>query len=140
MPVYTNSGITLGIDKTGSGTYTAISGITNIQPPQESVAEVDTTNYASAKAESRGGLGDPGRATVDIQFDPADANHAYLQVNQGVTKNWQITMPGTQDLTIEFAGYITGWSPNLNARGEVVTSQFTIKASGVVTYELESGS
>ncbi|WP_337175379.1 hypothetical protein [Paludisphaera sp.] len=134
---YITAGVGLGVNKAGTGTtYAPIDGVTNIQPPQESAAEVETTNYASARAESRPGLADSGSATIDIDFDPADEDHLYLQSIVGVTKPWRITVPGEQDLTIDFDGYITGWNPNLNARGAKATSQFVIRVTGLVVYDL----
>ena len=142
MATELTSGVTLSVDKTGTGgSLTKLIQITSIDGPGASADAVEITDYDSTTREFRAGLSDPGEFTFEFNLDPVDTEQRWLMglPAAGTTHDFQISIPTTPKATlIDFAGFATAASPGFGAPGEVITGSVTIKVAGAVAWSTEA--
>jgi len=145
MIIWPALGTTLGVDKTGGGTYTLIGQILSIDGPSSEVGQVETTHLLSTWKNYRATLPDGGEVAFEVEFDPTDTGtgtgaggHGYLKqlaATGGVpaTKNWQITYPTTPPTTENFAGFLTKFGRSAAGPEDVLKASASIKVDGVIS-------
>lgn len=141
MAVYIGQGVTLAVDKTGSGTFTTLAQFTSFDGPSRSVGSIETTNLSSVSKEYRPGVPDAGEVSGTLQFDAADTNQTFLM---GLTTapailDWKLTFPTTTHATIfSFSGFLTDFSIAPGEIEDVTTADVTIKITGPITVSTAS--
>ena len=126
-------GTTVTVEDGAAGTAT-IGGITAMSGIGSGAAtEIDTTNLASTRMESRPGLKDNGSFTMDLQRDEDDAGQAELleMIDGALTREFVIVLSSSTLKTLTFDGYVTSLTTDVAANG-IVTGQATIKITGAV--------
>jgi len=138
MATQLTKGITLSVDKTGTGgTFTKLIQITSIDGPGGSADSVEITNYDSTTREFRAGLSDPGKFTFEFNLDPIDTEQRWLMglTAAGTTHDWQVSIPTSPKTTLlDFQAFCTAAAPGFGAPGEVATGSVTLKVTGDVTW------
>jgi len=130
-----NKNFALSVDKTGSGgesqTFTDIPGIVDVSGPGGSVDDVETTVWSSSGKEFRPGLYDGGEATVEFLLDPADTTHQFVIAapQAGKVHDFKLTVGTLGHFAI--SGYFKSFEPSFGSRGDVLTSSFGIRVTGV---------
>jgi hypothetical protein len=133
--IYIANGTTIGVDKTGSGTYVTLANVESFDGPSNTVGSVETTNLSSGRKTYRPGLPDSGEISFDIQFDPADADHTYLRglLDSPAVKSWQLSYPTLPKATLDtFDGFLTEFHPSGDDAEGILTASITIKLTGAI--------
>lgn len=130
-----------------SGDVLEVSCVTSVSGLDATVDELETTCLANRSARTfEAGLGNPGTATLGIQFDPEDASNLRLYELYNSRENIQFAIgmsDGELDPTVEdnewvfpqdrswlvFDGYVSGfpWDFSLNA---MVSNNLSVRVSG----------
>lgn len=98
-----------------------------------SATEIDITNLASTRKESRQGLKDNGSMTFELIRDEDDAGQAELleMEDAQATREFVITLPTSTLNVFTFDGYVTSLSTDIGADG-IVTGSCTVKITGAI--------
>jgi len=114
--------------------FTAISQIVSLDPAGASRSLIDVTNLSSAAREYKTALKDGAEISVELQYDPGDAEHTGLKtdLDGGTTRNMQIELQTSPVQTWDFAALVTGW--NIGAAVDnVYPLRVTLKPTGDIT-------
>lgn len=123
---------------TGSGAPTLIYGITNIGGPNLSRPEIDITTMESvAKEYKAAALTDPGTLTFGLQYNPANAVHAYIvsQSANNVVGNdiFKITFSDGTDWN--FTGSFTAFNITADDPSQgILTADVSVRLSGAINF------
>lgn len=142
-------GTTIGIDEAypPGGTYTAIGQVTSISGAGGGeVGERDTTTLVSSVKTFFPTIPDNGECTIELNFDPTDNAHKFLQQLKDVpptgaaasftgTNNFKVTFStGNTNSSKVFPGFVkTEDGPNAEGPDENLTASFSIRIAGAVT-------
>jgi hypothetical protein len=135
MAVIPASGTMLSVDKLGTGvTWVEVGQIESIEGPSNSVGSIEKTNLSSLRKEYRPGLPDGGEVSLDVQFDPTDAEHVYLRglADTPVVKSWRVTYPCTPAVKDTFDGFVTAFNPSAAGDEDNLMASVTIKVTGEI--------
>lgn len=111
--------------------------ITSITPPAYTREAIDATHMASPDEykEYIAGLMDAGEVSMDLNYIP-DAADAFVAAIEAGKRNYQIILPGADEVTFTFAAICTAYQPTAPVDGKM-TATATFKVSGKPT--LSSG-
>lgn len=130
-----SQGMTIAIsDSASPEVYTSIADVISISGPGGSAQVIDTTDMSSTAKEKRMGLPDEGQVTLEINYIPANVQHALLRSKRAaqVLVNFRITFTDSPNTTWTFAANVLGFSIN-NAVDAVTTASVTLEVSGSIT-------
>jgi hypothetical protein len=130
-----SQGMTLGIgDAASPEVYTTITNVNSMSGPGGSATEIDVTDLSSSAKEFRLGLQDEGEVTAEIQYVPADVQHALLRATRaaGTSKNFRITFTDSPQTTWTFTAFVKTFSIS-NAVDGVTTASVALRISGSIT-------
>lgn len=129
-------GMTVGRgDGASPETYSDILGITSVQGPDGSAAEIDITALESTGKEFNMGLKDEGSVSLEIIFNPDDSEHTGLRTDRdnATLRSFRITFTNSPATTATFNAYVTNYSVS-GQIDEVVRLSVTLRISGSVTW------
>lgn len=117
-----------------SESFNAIGDVLSISGPDGQAQEIDTTNLDSAAKEFLMGLPDNGSITVEMNYDPADAQQAGLLTdrNNQTQRNFEIVFSDPGTTTFSFAAFVTQWA-TASAVDDVSKLSSTLRVTGIVT-------
>lgn len=125
--------------KVGDGatveTFTTVPGVTAVTGLRGGQAQViPVSTLSSTRVEKIMGLADEGQATVNLIYDPDDAQQAALETARanGTLKNFQVVLTDDTPSTLAFAGFVSSFSVDIGV-DTVVTGTVTIEITGEVT-------
>lgn len=131
----------LSVDKTGaSTTFTEIALVLNVDGPSNEVGSVETTHLRSPRKTYVPGLPDGGELSFEVEYDPADADHAFLRglADAPEVLFWRVTYPTSPAIHHTFQGFLTGFQPSAGGPEEVLSASVTVKVTGAIV-ESEAG-
>lgn len=131
-------GTTLGVDETGSGTYTLINLVSSITGAGGGeVGERDTSVLTSTVRTNAPTIPDNGEVTFELLDDPTDAVHQAVRgyKDSPVIKNWQVTFNTTASNKVTFPGWVKGYD-GVSAEDvdSSLTASVTVRVAGAVTW------
>jgi len=126
------NGAQFQIESVTPGTFTAISEVFDITPPNETADVIDVTNLQSTQREFILGLTDPGETSFEMNFVPGSASETLLLAAKAsrTSKQFRIVFPNLYTWT--FGGLVTGYEPSM-PNDDKMTCTVTIKVTGSVT-------
>jgi hypothetical protein len=130
-----SQGMTLGIsDAASPQVYTSITNVNSMAGPGGSATEIDVTDLSSSAKEFRLGLQDEGEVTCEIQYVPADTQHALLRSLRaaGTSRNFRITFTDSPQTTWTFLAFVKTFSIS-NAVDGVTAASVALRISGSIT-------
>lgn len=130
-----SQGMTIGVsDAASPEVYTTITNVANIDGPGGSATEIDVTDLSSSAKEFRLGLQDEGEVSFEIQYVPADTQHALLRSLRaaGTSRNFLITFTDSPNTTWTFLAFVKTFSVS-NAVDGVTTASCALRVSGAIT-------
>ena len=127
------NGAQFQIESATPGTWTAISEVFDITPPNETSDVIDVTSFGSPEGQREYivGLTDPGECSFEMNFTPGSASEGLLLTAKAAraAKNFRIVFPNDQTWT--FSGLLTGYEPSM-PNDDKMTCTVTIKVTGSV--------
>ena len=118
-------------DGTSGGTFATVGQVLDLTPPNVSRDTVEVTHSKSTERwrEFIGGLKDAGEASLEINFDPADATTtAFLNdINTDTAGYYKIVFPDATEWG--FAALATNFDPGAPI-DDKMTGTFTVKLTG----------
>lgn len=118
--------------------YVAVGRVKSITGPQVQKEQVEVTTLDSTGGfkEFLSGIKDPGQATFDIVFDPANNQHLgiradSLALSAAAMRNWKIVW--TNGETVYFQGEVLGYNRSTEPNTPL-TASITVQISGLPTY------
>lgn len=121
------------VDKAGSGTvFTKIPQCLSIGGPSPSIGTVDDTDLDSDAMEYSAGLPDSGEVSVEIRFDPANADHQFLDewILDPVVRKVRVSVPTSPATLYTVDAFPTGLDRPGGANQDPYTATLTLQASG----------
>lgn len=113
-------------DGTSSGAFATIGKIHDLGVPGLSRETVDVTTYGSTERwrEYVGGLRDAGEMSVEIMFDPGDADiTAWItEINTDTAGYYKIVFPDDGSTEWGFAAFVTGLEPQAPIDGRMAAT------------------
>ena len=130
-----SQGMTIGIgDAASPEVFTDITEVKGIDGPGGQANEIDVTDLSSTAKEFVLGLQDEGDITLDINYLPADTQHALLRARRasGAIGNFQIAFTDSPVTTWTFAALVKGFSIS-NAVDGITGASVVLRVSGTIT-------
>ena len=130
-----SQGMTIGIgDGASPEVYTSITEVNSISGPGGSAQVIDVTDLNSTAKEKRMGLPDEGQVTLEMNYIPADVQHALLRAKRAsqAVVNFRITFTDSPQTLWTFAANVLGFSVDNGVDG-VTSASVTLEVSGAVT-------
>ena len=114
--------------------YQTISEVSNVSGPGGQANEIDVTDLSSTAKEFRMGLQDEGTITLDINYIPANTQHAGLRTDRAnqTLRSFRITFTDSPNTTWTFSAYVLGFEVS-NAVDDVTKASVTLRVSGSIT-------
>ena len=108
-----------------------VTGVTGFRGGQATVIDVST--LASSRREKRMGLADEGQVTVNLQYDPSDAQQSALETARANRSllNFKLVLSNTPATEFAFSAYVLTFPVNV-AVDTVVQGSITLEISGDV--------
>jgi hypothetical protein len=134
------AGTTLAIDKLGTGiTYTVLSQVVSITGVGGGeTGEAETTHLSSTVKTTRPTLKDPSDVEFELNFDPNDVDHQYVQGLQLTSEiaSWRVAFP---QITTPRQGTFDAWVKSVegvNADGveEILKATVTLRVTSDTTW------
>jgi len=123
---------------TGSGSPVLITGITNVQGINFSRPEIEiTTMESTAKEYKPAALTDAGTLTFGLQYNPANAVHAYIvsQSANATVGNDIFKIRFSDNTDWNFTGSFTEFSISADDPSQgILTANVSVRLSGVVDF------
>lgn len=115
-------------------TYNTVGEVSGFSGPTGSAQVIDTTSLADTAKQKRMGLPDEGQITLDIMFDPDDAQQTLLRTDRTsrTQRTFRLTFTNSPQTTWTFAGYVLGFEIN-GAVDDIVRGSITIEIDGAIT-------
>ncbi len=130
-----SQGMTIGIgDAASPEVFTSITEVNSIDGPGGQANEIDVTDLDSTGKEFILGLQDEGDISLDINYIPANTQHALLRARRasGAIGNFRISFTDSPITTWTFAALVKGFSISNAVDGKTAGS-VTLRVSGSVT-------
>lgn len=142
---HTTFDVTLSVDKTGGGTFEELALITSVETPDQSVSVIDRTTLAGTTRRKRPGRYDGGSVSFDLQFDPQDTGHQWLQtaLKARLLHPWKISFPNDgADLggVYSFSGFLTAFQVSATDDDGLLAASASIEVDDDVTFTPNVGS
>lgn len=116
--------------------FTAIANVTSVSGPGLSRETIDVTAHDSPEQwmEFLGGLKDGGEVSLDINYNPGEPTHAFLQddFDDTAPRAYRLVFPDDDQTTWSINGILTGYEPEAPYDDKLAAS-LTIKVSGKPT-------
>jgi len=131
----TSQGMTIAIGNGASPeVFTTIAEVKSIDGPGGQTAEIDVTDLSSTAKEFVLGLQDEGDITLDMNYIPANTQHALLRTlrGTGAENNFRITFTDSPATTWTFGARVKGFSIS-NAVDSVTGLSVTLRVTGSIT-------
>lgn len=116
---FSGAGTTLGYSTASTPTtFTNISMLIDLDAPETSVDDIDTTPLAATITTSMPTIPSNGPVTFNVFYVPGSADVAFLATlaTSGQTITWQIQTPDgsgpSNGTTLTFLGYVKSWKPS----------------------------
>ncbi|WP_165250197.1 phage tail tube protein [Paludisphaera soli] len=126
-------GMTFSVDKVGTGTtFTKIPQVHSISGPSKSVGTIDDTDLDSVAEEMSPGLTASGEIAVEMRFDPANTDHAYLDTwtDAPTIKKVQVSVPTSPATLYTVDAFPVGLDRPGGANQDAYMATFTLQATG----------
>lgn len=130
-----SQGMTIAVsDAASPEVYTTIANVSSISGPGGSASEIDVTDLSSTAKEFRLGLQDEGEVSLEMQYVPANVQHALLRTLRtgGTSRNFRITFTDSPQTTWTFLAFVKSFSVS-NAVDAVTTVSVSLRVSGAIT-------
>ena len=130
-----SQGMTIGIGNAASPeVFATITEVKSIDGPGGQTAEIDVTDLSSTAKEFVLGLQDEGDITLDMNYIPANTQHALLRTlrGSGAENNFRISFTDSPVTTWTFAARVKGFSIS-NAVDNVTALSVTLRVTGSIT-------
>ncbi len=132
-------GIKIGYRTTpGSGAFTLLAGIVDVETPQAEFDDIETTTIEDGVAEVNtyeAGNEEPGEMSLTLRFAAAQA--AAIEAIKGLTKEFKVTYRNGSHRT--FTGYVKTFGEKSEVKG-LVNQPCVIKVSGASALAASSSS
>lgn len=129
-----SQGVKLYVSDGGSpSSFSAVGNVTGIKGPGGSASVIDVTNLDSLAKEKLMGLPDEGQITVDLNYDPDNAQHIQLR-NARRTRTrleFKIQLTDSTNTNLVFYAYVMGFSMDIGVDKQVTIS-VTLEVDGAV--------
>ncbi len=121
-------------DGGGPEAFTTVCGVISFTFPDGSAAEIDTTDLCSVAKGKMMGLPDEGQVSLELNYDPTDAQHTGLQDDRKnrTKRNFQVVLTDASSTTFAFSGYVLSFSIS-TAVDDIVKASCTITIDGEIT-------
>lgn len=135
MPGRDAFGVQFKRDSTGSGSFSTIANVSNLEGPGREREAIEVTSHDSPDQyrEFVKGLKDGGEVSITINYDPTDTGHEALDddFEEKELRDYQVViLPGTSDEhTWEFSALITEISDSFPV-DDRMEREVTVKISG----------
>lgn len=122
----------------GGTTWTALGDVKDATPPSFSKDVYETTNHGNANGHKtfKGALVEMGDASVQVQYDPADAGHIVMRTRALAAheepQDYRFIMGDTNTTVEEFSAILTGFEV-VTPIGSEILANLTFKPSGTPT-------
>ena len=123
-----------------SSTLTKIKDVTSLKPFGLKANTVDSSSHDSpATSGGKGivekitGMVEMGGVSFDVNYDPTDTTHQFLESHIGEAVVFNIVFPGTTTRTAAFTAIITGFAPDAPHNGKY-TASGTLEITGAITW------
>lgn len=128
----------IGDGATPTEVFTAIAEVKDIKPFKLKAETKETTHHGSTGGwrTFKGTLIEGGECTFKINFLPANATHSFAaglaaDLIARTQRNFQITLPDTDDTGYSFAAIVTQFDPDGPVDG-ILETDVTLKITGAV--------
>lgn len=135
-----SQGITIAISVGASpSSFTNIGNITGFKGPGGSATVIDVTNLSSVAKEKLMGLPDEGQFSIDLNFDPDNAQHQAIRNARAARTPCEFkitftdTAGGSPATTAVFSGYVLGFEVS-GAVDQAVKAVASIEIDGAVAW------
>lgn len=130
-----SQGVVVSISVGSPTEYNAIANVTGFNGPGGSASVIDVSNLDSVAKEKLMGLPDEGQFTLDINYDPDNAQHQALQDARTARTlcEFKIALTDTTPTNVTFQGYVLGFAIQ-GAVDQPVKATVTIEVDGAVAY------
>lgn len=131
----TSQGLTVGVGNGASPeVFTTISEVKGVDGPGGQAAEIDVTDLSSTAKEFVLGLQDEGDLTLDMNYIPADTQHAQLRSDRaaGTARNYRMSFTDSPVTTWTFSARVKGFSIGNSVDG-VTGLTTTLRITGAIT-------
>jgi hypothetical protein len=114
--------------------FTSLGEVSSIDGPGGQAAVIDVTDLSSTAKEKRMGLQDEGQLSFEINFLPADAQHAQLRTDKasGDSRNFQLLFTDSPPTTWTFAAFVLGVPVSFSV-DNVTKGSVTLEITGSIT-------
>lgn len=115
--------------------FTTIGGVTSFSGIDGEATEIDITSLTSTAKEYLVGLTDPGNMTLEVNYDPDDAQQTAVRtaLDAGTLKNFEITLTDTTPTVITFSAYVKSFSIS-GGVDDKMNGSISLRISGSVTF------
>lgn len=141
MAEYVSKGTEFFVDKTGGGTtFTKVPQVKSIQHGDRTVPEVEFSDLDASTLRRRPGLPDPGTITLELNYDPKDTEHKFLedQADAPTLINFRIRYGQTTPAQLRtFPGFVTGFDSGGGENQDGLPATATIRVAGSITKAAE---
>lgn len=114
--------------------FTNLENVYDFVPPKITNEDVDVTHYQSPGRvrEFIPGLGDPGEASIEMNFVPGNATDIYLRAARGNQRVVRVTYPN--GATITFTANVSEYGADALPVDDKLTATVQLKVTGEPTY------
>ena len=130
-----SQGTLIAVSDGGSpSSFTTVGNVVNITGPGGSASVIDVTNLSSTAKEKLMGLPDEGQITMELNYDPDNAQHQQIRnARKARTRlEFRITLTDATATILQFFGYVLGFQLRV-AVDQAVKASLTVEIDGSVT-------
>lgn len=115
--------------------FTTVGDVVSIGGPNITKEEIEVTALDSTAKEFIGALDDPGELTMELNWNPQDAQHVNLRSDaEGTTvRNYRIVFNDVSSTQVDFAGEVMEFSINTEPN-DAVKASVRVKITGSLTW------
>ncbi len=136
MPVFRGSGSSFRRgDAASPEVFTVVGDVISMGGPGITKEEIDTTALDSSAKESIGGLDDGGEITLELNWNPQDAQHVLLRSDaEGSARlNYRLVWNDVSSTQVTFNAEVMEFSINTEAN-DAVKASVRLKINGALTW------
>ena len=130
-----SQGMTLKIgDAASPEVFTTIAEVKSFQGPGGQAQVIDVTDLSSTRREKRMGIPDEGQLSFEINYIPANTQHALLRTRRAARTltNFQLVFTDSPVTTWDFSAYVLSFQTSGGVDG-VVSASVTLEITGEIT-------